>query len=128
MNPLIIESGAETPEIVLDKKTNTFIFKGKSLPEDPIVFYEPIFNWLDDYINDPNPETLVNFMMVYFNTSSSKIILDVMKRLEMIKNSGHKVTINWRFREDDEDMLEAGEIYAERVNVTFNLIPDNNVN
>ncbi len=128
MNPLIIESSAETPEIVLDKKTNTFVFKGKSLPENPISFYKPILNWLDNYINDPNPETLVNFMMVYFNTSSSKIILDVMKRLEVIKNSGHKVTINWRFREDDEDMLEAGEIYAERVNVPFNLIPDDSIN
>lgn len=128
MNPLIIESGLETPEIVLDKKTNTFLFKGKSLPENPIVFYKPVLSWLDEYLNDPNPETLVNFMMVYFNTSSSKIILDIMKRLELIKKSGHEVIINWRFREDDEDMLEAGEIYAERIGIPFNLIPDESVN
>ena len=128
MNPLIIESGAETPEIVLDKKTNTFLFKGKSLPENPIVFYKPVLSWLDNYLNDPNPETLVNFMMVYFNTSSSKIILDIMKRLELIKKNGHDVTVNWRFREDDEDMQEAGEIYAERVGIDFNLIPDESVN
>jgi hypothetical protein len=38
------------------------------------------------------------------------------------------VVVNWRFREDDEDMLEAGEIYAERVNIPFNLIPDETVN
>lgn len=128
MGPLIIESGAETPEIVLDKKTNTFLFKGKSLPENPILFYKPVLSWLDEYLNDPNPETLVNFMMVYFNTSSSKILLDILKRLEQIKQSGHNVVINWRFREDDEDMLEAGEIYAERVAVPFNLIPDETVN
>ncbi|MDA3891681.1 MAG: DUF1987 domain-containing protein [Salinivirgaceae bacterium] len=128
MSPLVIESSLETPEIILDKKTNTFLFKGKSLPENPIVFYEPVFKWLDDYLIDPNPETLVNFMMVYFNTSSSKIILDIMKRLELIKKSGHLVTVNWRFREDDEEMLEAGEIYAERVSIPFNLIPDETVN
>jgi hypothetical protein len=81
MSPLVIESGAETPEIVLDKKTNTFFFKGKSLPENPIVFYKPVLTWLDEYLIDPNPETKVNFMMVYFNTSSSKIILDIMKNL-----------------------------------------------
>lgn len=128
MNPLIIESSIETPEIVLDKKTNTFMFKGKSLPENPITFYSPVLEWLENYSNDPNPETQVNFMMVYFNTSSSKIILDILKRFEMIKKSGHNVTVNWCFREDDEEMLEAGEIYSERVNIPFNLIPDENIN
>jgi hypothetical protein len=124
MSPLIIESSAETPEIILDKKTNTFIFKGKSLPENPIFFYEPVFSWLDNYIVDPNSETKVDFNMEYFNTSSSKIILDIMKRLELIKESGHNVIINWMFREDDEDMLEAGEIYSERVNIDFNLVTE----
>lgn len=128
MNPLIIESSAETPEIILDKKSNTFTFKGKSLPENPIFFYKPVFSWLDDYITNPNPETKVSFMMAYFNTSSSKIILDIMKRLELIKNSGHDVVINWMFREEDEDMLEAGEIYSERIGVPFNLIADDNIN
>lgn len=128
MNPLIIESSIETPEIVLDKKTNTFMFKGKSLPENPITFYSPVLEWLENYSNDPNPDTQVNFMMVYFNTSSSKIILDILKRFEMIKKSGHNVTVNWCFREDDEEMLEAGEIYSERVNIPFNLIPDENIN
>jgi len=128
MNPLVIESGNETPEIILDKKSNTFLFKGKSLPENPIIFYNPVLQWLENYTSDPNPETTVNFMMVYFNTSSSKIILDIMKKLEIIKKSGHRVVINWRFREDDEDMLEAGEIYSERVSIPFNLIPDETVN
>ena len=128
MSPLIIEGSAETPGIILDKDTNTFSFTGKSLPENPIFFYKPVLSWLDDYLDDPNPETRVNFMMAYFNTSSSKIILDIMKRLEQIKNSGHDVVINWMFREDDEDMLEAGEIYSERVSVPFNLITDESIN
>jgi len=46
MNPLIIEGSTETPEIILDKKTNTFVFKGKSLPENPIYFYKPVIKWL----------------------------------------------------------------------------------
>jgi hypothetical protein len=128
MNPLVIESGNETPEIILDKRSNTFVFKGKSLPENPITFYNPVMQWLENYSTDPNPETIVNFMMVYFNTSSSKIILDILKKLEMIKKSGHNVVVNWRFREDDEEMLEAGEIYSERVSIQFNLIPDETVN
>jgi hypothetical protein len=128
MNPLVIEASEETPEVILDKRTNTFVFKGKSLPENPISFYGPVLQWLDSYSSDPNPETQVNFMMVYFNTSSSKIILDIMKKLEVIKKGGHNVVINWIFKEDDEEMLEAGEIYSERINIPFNIIPEHNNN
>lgn len=124
MIPLVIESSEETPEIILDKKSNTFSFKGKSLPENPIAFYNPVLEWLDKYSIDPNPETYVDFMMMYFNTSSSKIILNIMKRLEIIRKSGHKVEINWVFKEDDEEMLEAGEIYSERINLPFNIISE----
>lgn len=128
MTPLIIESSSETPEITLNKTTNVFVFKGKSLPENPIFFYKPVLSWLDDYISNPNAETCVDFKFEYFNTSSSKIILDIMKRLEIIKNSGNNVIINWVFKEDDEDMLEAGEIYSERIDVQFNLISEENSN
>jgi hypothetical protein len=128
MNPLVIEGSEETPEVILDKRTNTFVFKGKSLPENPISFYSPVLQWLDTYSSDPNPETQVNFMMIYFNTSSSKIILDIMKKLEIIKKSGHNVVINWIFKEDDEEMLEAGEIYSERINIPFNIIPEHTHN
>lgn len=123
MNPLILQSSAETPEIVLDKSTNTFFFKGKSLPENPITFYSPVLDWIDNYSTNPNPYTKVDFMMVYFNTSSSKIILDIMKRLEQIKRSGYEVEVNWVYKDDDEEMQEAGEIYSERVNLPFKLIP-----
>jgi hypothetical protein len=128
INPLVIEGSEETPEVILDKRTNTFVFKGKSLPENPISFYSPVLQWLDTYSSDPNPETQVNFMMVYFNTSSSKIILDIMKKLEVIKKGGHNVVINWIFKEDDEEMLEAGEIYSERINIPFNIIPEHTNN
>jgi hypothetical protein len=128
MNPLVIEGSEETPEVILDKRTNTFIFKGKSLPENPISFYSPVLQWLEIYSSDPNPETQVNFMMIYFNTSSSKIILDIMKKLEVIKKGGHNVVINWIFKEDDEEMLEAGEIYSERINIPFNIIPEHTNN
>jgi hypothetical protein len=122
MIPLVIESSEETPEIILDKRSNKFVFKGKSLPENPIVFYQPVLQWIDDYVSDPNPETKIDFMMHYFNTSSSKILLDIMKRLEIIMQSGNQVEINWVFKDDDEEMLEAGEIYAERVGIPFNMI------
>ena len=120
--PLIIESSEVTPEIVLDKDSNVFVFKGKSLPENPLGFYKPVLQWIDEYATQPNATTEVSFMMIYFNTSSSKVFLDVMKKFEAISRAGNKCIINWYYKEDDEEMLEAGEIYSERVNLPFNLI------
>ena len=120
--PLIIESSELTPEVILDKDSNVFIFKGKSLPENPLGFYKPILNWIDEYAMEPNVSTEVNFMMIYFNTSSSKVFLDIMKKFEAINRSGSNCSINWYYKEDDEEMLEAGEIYSERVSLPFNLL------
>lgn len=123
--PLIIESSEVTPEIILDKDSNVFIFRGKSLPENPLAFYKPVLQWIDEYAMQTNPETQVNFMMIYFNTSSSKIFLDIMKKFEIINRSGSRCVINWYYKEDDEEILEAGEIYSERVNLPFNILSDN---
>ncbi len=62
--------------------------------------------------------------MEYFNTSSSKCILDVFKKLENVfkKNNEEGVTINWYYEEDDEDMLEAGEDYQSILKIPFKMI------
>ena len=64
----------------------------------------------------------MNIKLEYFNTSSSKCILDVLKKLEGIHKSGSEVIINWHFEEDDEDMEEAGEDYQAIIQVPFNMI------
>jgi hypothetical protein len=70
----------------------------------------------------PLDKTVVNIRLEYFNTSSSKCILDVFKRLEAIHRSKHDVEINWFYEEDDEDMLEAGEDYDSIIKVPFKMI------
>lgn len=109
----------DRPTVLLDKDNGKFEFSGKSLPEDVEEFYRPIIDWLDDYSEDPNEKTEVTFKMDYFNTASSKMLLDVMSKFEDIKENGHDVLIHWLYMEDDEDMQEAGEGYEELVEVPF---------
>ncbi len=73
------------------------------------------FDWLDQYAGSPNDTNTFVFKLEYFNTASSKLILDVLSKLEDIK--GAKVM--WYFHEDDEDMEEAGEEFSELVEVPF---------
>ncbi len=122
MEPIIIEGTPKTPSIKFDAKDGVFEIKGRSIPENSVEFYKPLNEWLDNYMQVPLDKTVVNIRLEYFNTSSSKCILDVFKRLEAIHRSKHDVEINWFYEEDDEDMLEAGEDYDSIIKVPFKMI------
>jgi hypothetical protein len=64
----------------------------------------------------------------YFNTSSSKCILDLFKKLELVRATGNEVTVYWHYEADDEDMLEAGEDYQAIINLPFKMIQIEEVN
>jgi hypothetical protein len=123
METLTIEGTAKTPTIKFDSAAGVIEIKGRSIPENSIEFYKPLIDWLDKYSFKPQSNTTVNIQLEYFNTSSSKCILDVFKKLEGINKGGNsKVTINWHYEEDDEDMSEAGEDYQAIINVPFNMV------
>jgi hypothetical protein len=119
MDTLIIEATDETPKIVLNPSENKFIFSGKSLPEDVASFYSPVLEWLEKYVESPQSDTTIEFRMEYFNTASSKIVLDILMKLEEIHLKGNKLLIKWFYKSNDVDMKEAGDEYAEIVEVPF---------
>jgi hypothetical protein len=121
MDPIMIVGTQKTPTVNFNTNGKIEI-KGRSIPENSIEFYKPLVDWLDAYSSKPQPLTEVNVQLEYFNTSSSKCILDVFKKLEAISKSGHNVVVNWYYEEDDEDMLEAGEDYQSIIKIPFKMI------
>ena len=122
MGKINLEGTNKTPKITFNEEDGVLELKGRSIPENSIEFYKPLVDALDDYSKNPKNLTRVNIHLEYFNTSSSKCILDIFKKLESIKNSGNEVNINWYYEEDDEDMLEAGEDYQAIIKVPFKMI------
>ncbi len=122
MEPISIEGTAKTPTVKFDAGTGIMEIKGRSIPENSIEFYKPLVDWLDEYSRGPKELTQVNVQLEYFNTSSSKCILDVFKKLEAIQKGKQEVIVNWYYEEDDEDMLEAGEDYESIIRVPFKMI------
>ncbi len=115
MQIIQLEGTEDTPKVLLDKVKGIFEISGRSLPEDAAEFYSPILAWLTDYSAQASPVTEFVIKLEYFNTASSKLILDVLSKLEDVK--GAKVV--WYHYEDDEDMQEAGEEFSELVEVPF---------
>lgn len=119
MEALRISPTDDSPEVVLDKTGNEFLIAGKSLPEDVVDFYQPVLDWLNAYSKDPNPATEFVFRLIYFNTASSKLIMDILMIFESMVEEGHDVTVKWLSLSSDEDMQEAGQEYEEMMDVPF---------
>lgn len=123
MKPIRIAETNDSLEVNLDKDKCRFEFYGKSLPEDPNEFFKPILNWFREYVKDPNKETLLVFKLDYFNTASSKKILDILTICQEIHKKKLSIIVNWYYRPADEDMYETGETFSEIVHIPFKLIP-----
>lgn len=122
MNTLYLKATEDTPEVNFDSEQKHYMLSGRSLPEDVTAFFAPVFEWLNQFARNPHPAEF-QFKLEYFNTASSKIILDMLLKLEEISTDFDQIKVSWYYQENDEDMLEAGEEYKDLVTVSFTLIP-----
>jgi len=124
MDNLIIKATKDSPEIFFDCVKNILEIKGKLYPEDAAKFYSQLFDWLNEYIDQlEDQECVVNLEIIYFNSSSSKALMNFFDILDDAASEGKKITVNWKFREEDDNIMESGEEYQEDVeHIKFNLI------
>lgn len=122
MDSILFDGSPKTPTVNFDSEKGLLLLKGRSIPENSIEFYKPLVDWLENYSSAPQPKTVCEIQLEYFNTSSSKCLLDLFKKMEGMSKNGNEIVINWYYEEDDEDMLEAGEDYQSIINVPFKMI------
>ena len=115
MKPLLIPGTSTTPTVTLDADKGIFEISGRSVADNPSEVYLPVMQWLTGYGRDPKSTTLFAFKLEYFNTASSKVLLDIISALSFIRNT----KVLWYHQEDDEDMKDAGEEFFELVNIPF---------
>ncbi len=97
--------------------------EGKSFPEDPVIFFEPIIQWIKDFKEHCPDSILVTVKLEYFNTSTSKLLLYMFKILEGIHMDRiSDIKIKWLYNKLDEEMVESGMDYQSIVDVPFELI------
>ncbi|WP_028980594.1 DUF1987 domain-containing protein [Sporocytophaga myxococcoides] len=115
MDTLNINGTEDTPSVTLDKSKGVFEISGRSLPEDAAGFFKPVLSWIEAYKEQSNPATNLQVKLEYFNTASSKLILDILTKFEKIQGA----KIIWYHFSDDEDMKEAGQEFSELVEIPF---------
>ncbi len=123
---LVIEGRAGSffiPSVNFDASTGECTIAGESYLENTWEFYSNLVNWLKNYASqEPKPSIVFNFKLLYFNTSSSKGILDILKFLKTHKEGGGAVSINWYYPEEDDDNIAEAEDFMADTNLQMQLI------
>lgn len=119
---LTIEPTRVTPYVRLDAREGILAFKGRSSPGSSLDFYYPIMSGIDQAFTGGLNSITANFEFEYFNTSSSKCLFDILKRLAHFQQNGMEVKVNWYYEEEDDDMRETGEDYEDVLGLSFNYI------
>lgn len=122
MNGIVTEGDRKIPSLNFNPATGIFEIKGNSTPENAEMVYQPVIDLLNEYRDSPREKTIFNVNLDYFNTSSSKWLLNIFRILKQIGASGKSLEINWYYDPEDEDMQESGEDYQSILNIPFNMI------
>jgi len=122
MKNLEQEGSFKLPSLSLNANSGVLELAGKSIPERTSEFYDPVLAWIDEYSQSPKEETIFNVKLEYCNSASTRYLMDILERLDRIFKEGKKVTVNWYYEEDDEDMLDLGQSYSVPLTIPINMI------
>ena len=120
---LDIPATDHTPHVRIDTDAGTIAVAGCSVPENADGFFGPVQDQVERYAEKPARRTVVRVQLSYFNSSTSKYLLDIFKRLEDVHAAGtSRVQVQWVYEAGDLDMQEAGQDYRELLDLPVELV------
>jgi len=122
MKQLVIKKSINTPSIDFNPESGIMKIEGRSIPENPGDFFDPIIEWLEEYFNATQNTTVFEMNLEYVNSGSSKYLLGIFRILKKKHDEGKQCAINWYYEEDDEAIFSLGEHYRNTVKIPFKLI------
>ena len=76
MHAYKLEQTKSSPEVILDP-TGIVRLSGRSILENSAEFYEPVIEWINQYIENPADLTCVDIRLEYFNSATAKFIIKI---------------------------------------------------
>lgn len=111
------------PTVSFNAKTGICQISGESFLEDTVEFYRPLVDWIEEYITNIKGPIALIIKLTYFNTSTSRSILDILNLMRDYEESGGEVVVNWHYDENDIDMEEDIDDYIIDTGLEINKIP-----
>lgn len=122
MDSYILEATKYTPYIELDTKLSSLKIIGESYPENALQLFQPLLMKIDAYFADPETKLDIDLQIDYLNTSSSKMLIDLISKLSDYFDQGHEITAVWNYPAEDEDYREQCMMFLEDAHFPYKLI------
>lgn len=122
MSIYTLERTKRTPQIYFNQVEGELKISGRSLPENSNKFYHELLIEIDRYIIEPNNSTLIIFDLDYINSISTKVILNLIRRFEILLKLDLEVNVIWNYQDDDDIMQEVGESIKVATNVPIQVV------
>jgi len=116
------EKTTSTPYILIDEEKSYMKFEGRSFHENVAEFYKDVNDWLDTYLAIDFGTFTFDFEMNYFNSSTSKLLHNMLTKMDKCASDKKKVIVNWITTGDNDIIIECGEDFHEDFsNLEFNM-------
>lgn len=110
MQDIFIDATPTSPEVDFRFSAHQLSLKGESYPENAAAFYGPILEAIKEYLETVRPTELdVTVSLLYFNSSSTKVLFTLFEQLHDAALNGLQVHLYWQYDEDDDTILEFGD-------------------
>ena len=123
MEKYIVTGSSDKPYINLDHESGILMIGGASLPENVLEVYQPVVDWLREYMLQPNPVTRVKFQFEYLNTASSRMIMQLLEQFLKLREVCKTFSISWIYDKSDLDMRDFGEELIEITDFPIEMVP-----
>ena len=125
MNTFTATETEFTPLVILNPAEAKYLISGESRPENANKFYEPLLNWFLEFKKEAKDKKIdFEFKFVYFNSTSAKYIMDLLKQFDTLYSEGYPISVRWFYDPEDEDMKESGEEFAKLVKIPIELVKE----
>jgi len=122
MEQYILEATKYSPYINLDPEQGTLLIKGDSYPENALQLFLPLLTRIDAYFEQSPKKLDIDLQIDYLNTSSSKMLIDLISKLSSFFDKGNVISAIWRYPEDDEDYREQCMMFLEEARFPYQLV------
>ena len=121
MENIFIKGTDKTPEVKFDFDNGELSIIGRSISENPISFYKKIEEYIIEYVKQPQPKTNIKVILEYFNTSTSKCLVEFFKLFEILPSQGKNILVEWYYEQDDDEIMDSGEDYKDIIDIPFEI-------
>lgn len=114
-----ILSNEDLPSFLIKYEDGYIEIAGRSIPNTPMKFYNNVLQEIDKYIPFAKEVTTFHFKLDYFNTSSHRYLVEILRKLNTLNKNQKTFHVIWYYSENDLDHKEIGEIMSKFLSLDF---------